>query len=102
MAWQWRGELDAASPIWSSFNFDPKRSTIFIGTGKVGLQKVFGHVRGVEIDTVNAQPLHLIVNGASNDVAWGEFFLLVVEVHELGSIGSLKFATFPTECFGNQ
>ena len=63
---------------------------------------VFGLVADVQIDAVDAESLHLMVDGPGDDVPWRQFGPGVEALHEAFAIGQLQVRTFAAQGFGDQ
>ncbi|MNO99135.1 hypothetical protein D3C76_909000 [compost metagenome] len=81
---------------------DGKLEAAFVYRGEVRLDEVFGFVADVQIDTVDAKPLHLMVDGPGDDVPWCQFGPGVEARHEAFAIGQLEVRTLAAQGFSDQ
>ncbi|MCY1422382.1 hypothetical protein D9M71_380590 [compost metagenome] len=66
------------------------------------LDEGFGFVADVQIDAVDAQALHFMVDGPGDDVSWGQFGPWIEALHEALAVGQLQVGTFASQGFGDQ
>ncbi len=59
-------------------------------------------MRDVQIDAVAAEPLHLVVDGAGDDVARRQFGALVEARHEALAIGQQQAGALAAQRLGDQ
>jgi hypothetical protein len=70
--------------------------------GKVLDDEVRGPMGDVQIEAFGAQALHLVVDGAGDDVARGQFGPLVKAVHEAVAVRQQEAPAFPTQGLADQ
>jgi hypothetical protein len=70
--------------------------------GEVLPHEVLALVRDVEIDAVDAEPLHLVVDGAGDDVPRREFCLRVEAVHEALAVREPQDAPLTAHGLGDE
>ena len=61
---------------------DGKAEAALIHRRDVGFDECFGLMADVQVDAINAQALHLMVNGAGDDIARRQFTARIKAVHE--------------------
>ena len=71
---------------------DGKFEAAFVHRREVRLDEVFGLVADVQIDAVDTQALHLMVDGAGDDVPRCQLGAWVEALHEAFAIGQLQVA----------
>ncbi len=71
-----------------------KGQQLLIDHREVRANKLLRLVADVQIHTVNAQPLHLMIDGPGDDIARGEFGTLIEIGHETAAIGTQQPGTF--------
>ena len=69
---------------------------------KMGLQKAALPVTDVEVDTIESQTLHFMINGAGHDIPWGKVTPGVEAGHKRFPIRQLQCGALTAQCFGDQ
>ena len=57
-----------------------------VDSGEVGLQKARALVADIQVDTIAAGPLHLVVDSAGHYIPWRQFRPLIEVGHEPGAV----------------
>src|SRR5450830_1617513 len=81
---------------------DIESQAALVDRREVGLDERFGFVADVQVDAVDAQALHFMVDGAGDDVARGQFGARVEALHEAFAIRQFQVCTFAAQGFGDQ
>ena len=63
-------------------NVDPELKAALVDCWEMALYEFFWAMRDVQKNAVFTQALHLMINGACNDVPWSEFASGVEPLHE--------------------
>src|SRR3954454_23187515 len=87
---------------WFLGDIDAVLQTSSVNVWKSFDQERRGFVRDIEQHMISAAPLHLIVDGASNNVARCQGFERMVFVHELEPVDSLENASLAPDRFANE
>ncbi|CAI8777222.1 Transcriptional regulator [Pseudomonas marginalis] len=81
---------------------DVERQAALVDGREVGLDERFGLVADVQVDAVDAQALHFMVDGAGDNIPWSQLGARVETLHEALTIGQLEVCTFAAQGFGDQ
>ncbi len=81
---------------------DGKLQAALVDGREVRFDECFRLVTDVQIDAIDAQPLHFVIDCPGNDVARGEFCALVELRHETLAVGQLEVRAFTAQRFGDQ
>ena len=81
---------------------DIEGQAAFVNGREVGLDEGFGLVADVQVDAVDAQALHFMVDGAGDDIPWCQLGTRVEALHEAFAIGQFQVGAFAAQGFGDQ
>ena len=81
---------------------DADADALLVDGGEVFDEVVLIDVATVQAHELDAVQLHLVVDGAGDDVAGGEAAARVVVVHEFRPVGPLQDGPFAADGFGNE
>lgn len=68
-------------------DIDIEGQAAFVDRREVSLDKVGWLVADVQVDAIDAQALHLVVDGAGHDIPWCQFGTRVEALHEALAVG---------------
>ncbi|CAI8828920.1 hypothetical protein EMIT0P291_10693 [Pseudomonas sp. IT-P291] len=81
---------------------DGKFQAAFVHRREVRLDESFGLVADVQIDAIDAQALHFMVDGPGDDVPWRQLCPWIEALHEALTVGQLQVGAFASQGFGDQ
>src|SRR5690606_23521938 len=81
---------------------DAELQAAFVHGGEVRLHELGRLVADVQVHAVDAEALHLVVDGAGDDVARGEFGAFVETLHKALAVGQLEVRPFAAQGLGDQ
>ncbi|CAI8894767.1 hypothetical protein EMIT0194MI4_30490 [Pseudomonas sp. IT-194MI4] len=81
---------------------DREFQAAFIDRREVRLDEVFRLVADVQVNAVDTQALHLMVDGAGDDVPWCQLGPWIEALHEAFAVRQLQVSAFAAQGFGDQ